>query len=108
MEHYFYKVEKNVDPDGKEVYDVVERGNDGTSYGADSTHANEVDAIISAFFMNAWQKIGNYDLASIATAKYILKNGLRPVNIHIKFFDNATGQYDGGAMWNYLWESANG
>jgi hypothetical protein len=58
--------------------------------------------------MNAWQKIGNYDLASIATAKYILKNGLRPVNVHIKFFNNATGQYDGAGMWNYLWESANG
>jgi hypothetical protein len=28
--------------------------------------------------------------------------------VNIKYFDNATGQYDAGAMWNYLWENANG
>jgi hypothetical protein len=107
MVYYTFKVEEH-EEDGQKVFHVMEYDVDGVGYGSISSHANEVDAIIAAYFQNAWEKTRNYDMASIATAKYILKTGLRPVNVHIKHFDNATGQYDPGAMWNYLWESANG
>jgi hypothetical protein len=107
MVYYTYKIEKH-DEDGQALFGVVEYDYNGECYGSYSRHANEIDAIIMTYFMNAWQKTSNYDMASIATAKYILKNGLRPINVNIKYFDNATGQYDAGAMWNYLWENANG
>lgn len=105
LPYYTYKVDKNIDEDGAEIFEVVEYSDspDSVMDSVDRTFIEEHDAIAHAYFMNAWQKLENYDLAIISAVKHVQQTGLKLVNLDFPFFNKQTGEFNTNGMWERIW-----
>ena len=87
------------------AFHVVERDLSGELVCTDSVWTNEVDAKAAMYFNEALEKYGNMDIAALATGKYLEKNGLIPVNLHVAYFDEKTGKVNFNRAFQRIWES---
>jgi hypothetical protein len=105
MGYYSWSVRKATQPEGEETWEVTESGPDGSLICIDSIWANEVDARAACYFNEALEKHGNITLAELATGKWLEKNGLVPVNLHVAYFDEKVGKVNFTRAIQGIWES---